>query len=98
MQPLEVRQDRVDKAQAVFAERVKSMLNPEQTVMMILTELCLYHGMSYDEDLHLRFDLTDLQWVAVAAAAAAIAEAGGLTLLTDKASRGTLYVDPLPIA
>lgn len=77
MQPLEIKQDRVDAAQRVLGEKIKQLNDPEIMTLMIASELNLYDGVKYDEDGLLTFDLTDLQLVALAAGTAAVAEVGG---------------------
>ena len=54
-------------------------MDPEITLLMIANELRFYDFCYYDADGDLTFDLTDLQWVALAAAVAAVAESGAMS-------------------
>jgi hypothetical protein len=75
MQPLEVREERVDTAQRVFSDKWR-LLTDEQR-LMVFAELNLYDCVSYNADGDLVCTATDLQLVALAAAFAAVVEAGG---------------------
>lgn len=76
MQPFEVRQERADMAVRVLGEKW-AVLTDEQR-LMVFAELNLYDLVYYDPDANLTCTGTDLQMVALAAAFAAVVEAGGI--------------------
>jgi hypothetical protein len=75
MQPFEVMPNRIDMAVKVFSEKW-ALLTDEQR-LMVFAELNLYDCVSYNPDGDLQCIATDLQMVALAAAFAAVVEAGG---------------------
>ena len=77
MQPLDVKAERADRAAQIVAEKMRELTDPETMLLMIANEMRFYDFVYYDEDGNLTFDLTDLQMVGLAAAVAAVAEAGG---------------------
>lgn len=77
VQPFEVNPARVEAAIRVYQEKAANLTDPELQILCIAMELGFYHLTCYDEDGMIQMDLTDLQWVAMAAAVAAVAEVGG---------------------
>lgn len=61
-------------ASRVLLEKARTL--SESEVLRVFNEICLYNGVSFDKDLHLQFELTDLQIVAAAAAMASVVEMG----------------------
>lgn len=84
MQPFMINEQRMNTAIQVFVDKSKLLLQPDKNTLMILSELGLYHKARYDDNERLVLDLTPLQWVALGAAMAAVAEIGGY--LDDPAS------------
>jgi hypothetical protein len=82
VQPFEVKPERVDTAVRIFSEKWAQLTDERR--LMVFAELNLYHCVSYDEDGNLQCQATDLQIVAIAAAFAAVADAGGWVDLTKE--------------
>lgn len=75
MQPFEVTQTRLDTAVKIFSEKW-AVLTDERR-LMVFAELNLYDCVYYAPDGDLQCTATNLQMVALAAAFAAVVEAGG---------------------
>lgn len=76
MQPFDIKPARVDTAVRLLSERWKVLTDEQRLMVMYELGNNFYDQTSYDDDGNLNFIGTDLQVVAVAAAFAAVVEAG----------------------
>jgi len=74
---MDIKKERVDRAEAILGELVPKLTDPEIMILMITCELNFYDHVKYDADGLLTWDMTDLQLVAFAAGVVAVAESGG---------------------
>lgn len=82
----EVTESRMDKALDAI-RKACAVLSSDQA-FEVLYEVGLDGGVSFDEEHHLQLDLTELQYVAAAAAISAAAETHGRQVLNEQPGVG----------